>query len=430
MNTIPLSRRACTRSRVARWAVAVAALAAVVPASAVSATQILKPAHNPTHEHGAVIVAWNETAMSVLTPSGRPLQTQTFVVAAMHVAMYDAVVAIEGGAKPFAVRLAALDDASSTAAAATAAHRVLVGFLPDHAATFDAALQATLADVPDGDGERDGVAVGEAAGWATLAVRLGDGSQSGPIPALPAPGPGVWQPTPPAKSGLNPWVAAARPYTLRSNDQFRPDPPDIDSNRYRRDLDEVRRLGSATSTERTAQQTEVARFWADQPIAQNQRTLRRHAIKLDGDIVHAARFFAAVLTSEADAFIACWDAKYHHLRWRPWQAVPTVEPGWIPLLGTPNHPEFPAAHGCLTGALAFALARLTGSDHIDLDIDATSTGTTRHYDTVDQLVTEVGNARIWGGIHLRSSVDAGTRIAERVVRHNLNHNFKLEDLPD
>ncbi len=105
--------------------------------------------------------------------------------------------------------------------------------------------------------------------------------------------------------------------------------------------------------------------------------------------------------------------------------MPTIEPGGTPLLGTPNHPEFPSAHGCLTGALAYSLARLMGTDHIDLDIDAASTGATRHYDTATQLVTEVGNARIWGGIHFRSAIDAGTRIAERVVRRNLNRNFEL-----
>ena len=104
--------------------------------------------------------------------------------------------------------------------------------------------------------------------------------------------------------------------------------------------------------------------------------------------------------------------------------MPVVEAGWKPLLGTPNHPEFPSAHGCLTGSLAHSLARVMGSDHIDVAIDATTTGTTRHYATVDQLVDEVGDARIWGGLHYRSSVDAGTRIAERVVRNNLNHNFR------
>lgn len=395
---------------------------------AVSAASSAGAADAPTRSgpapDGEVIVDWNETAMGVLTASGRPLLTQPFVVTAMHVAMFDAVVAIEGGYEPFTSDLSPAPHASSIAAAATAARRVLVGFLPDHAATFDAALVASLAEVADGSAEEAGIAVGEAAGWGVLASRAGDSTQSGPSPALPAPGPGVWQPTPPSTAGLTPWLATARPYSMSRPDRYRPRPPELGSRHDRRELDEVRRVGGATSTERTAEQTEIARFWGDQPIAQNQRALRRQATTLGWDIASTARLFAAVMTSEADALIACWDAKYHHLRWRPWQAVPAVETGWQPLLVTPNHPEFPSAHSCLTGSLAYSLARVMGTEHVAIEIDATTTGTTRRYATVDDLITEVGNARIWGGLHYRSSIEAGMRIAERVVRHNLTHNFK------
>jgi hypothetical protein len=413
-------------SRAAR--LGIAALAVSVTAPGIAAAQAPEPdttdAADAAVPDGEVIVRWNETAMGVLTPSTRPLLTQPFVVTAMHVAMYDAVVAIEGRYEPFITELAAPTDASSIAAAAAAAHHVLVGFLPDHAVTFDAALAASLGTVPDGPAEDAGVAVGEAAGRDVLATRVDDGTQSGPSPALPVPGTGVWQPAPPATAGLTPWLATARPYTMSRPDRFRPDPPDLHSRRYRRDLEEVRRVGGATSTERSAEETEIARFWGDQPIAQNQRTLRRHATALGWDIAATARLFAAVMTSEADALIACWDAKYHHLRWRPRQSVPLIEAGWTPLLGTPNHPEFPSAHGCLTGSLAHSLARVMGTDHIGVDIDAVTTGTTRHYATVAELVDEVGNARIWGGLHYRSSIDAGNRIAERVVRHNLDRNFR------
>ncbi|MFN0026441.1 MAG: hypothetical protein ACKV2O_04530 [Acidimicrobiales bacterium] len=106
---------------------------------------------------------------------------------------------------------------------------------------------------------------------------------------------------------------------------------------------------------------------------------------------------------------------------------PLIEPGSAPLLATPNHPEFPSSHGCLTGALAYSVATLTGSEEIDLTIDATTTGTTRHYATVAELATVMGDARIWGGLHLHHSVDAGLRIAEGVTRHNLNRHFELED---
>src|SRR5690606_11142848 len=145
----------------------------------------------------AVIGSWNAVAMDVLTPSGRPLLTQPFVVAAMHVAMYDAVVAIEGGYRPFGSALAAPPGASSTAAAAAAAHDVLVAYVPASSAVFDAALADSLAAVPDGAGETDGLAVGRVAAANTLADRAGDGSQDGPVPPAREPGPGVWAPTPP-----------------------------------------------------------------------------------------------------------------------------------------------------------------------------------------------------------------------------------------
>ncbi|HEU4842312.1 MAG TPA: vanadium-dependent haloperoxidase [Ilumatobacteraceae bacterium] len=414
-----------TRRRHRRRRIGIAA-AALTAAPVLAATPVAaeEPPVTPVTD-GAVIWEWNKTAMDVLTPSTRPLLTQPFVIAAMHVAMYDAVMAIERTAEPFGTALTAPAGASAEAAAATAAHRVLVGFLPGSAAVFDAALATSLDAIPDGPAETDGIAIGEAAGWGTLAYRLGDGSQSGPLPpSLPA-GPGVWQPTPPATSGLAPWLAYAAPFTMRTPDQFRPAPPPaIDSGRFRRALDEVRRLGSATSTERTAEQTVVARFWGDQPIAQGQRTLRAKAQALGWDLAGTARFFAAVMTSQADAIIACWDAKYTYQFWRPWQSVPVAEPGWTPLLPTPNHPEFPSAHGCVTGSMAFAMAEVMGTQQIDLDVDALNINVSRHYATLDDLLDELGEARILAGLHYRFSTETGIRLAERVVAFNLRRNFR------
>jgi hypothetical protein len=335
----PVGHRPTVMRRRRLAAVAAGVTAAVtltqLPASAAEETSPTDPARD-----AAVIGRWNEVAMGVLTPSGRPLLTQPFVVAAMHVAMYDAVVAIEGQYRPFGTWLTAPPGASSAAAAATAAHDVLVAFLPGSAAVFDVAVIESLAAIPDGPAEADGAAVGRAAANGTLGYRLDDGSQSGPITPPRAPAHGVWAPTPPATSGLTPWIAQARTFTMRSPDQFRPSaPPSMSSPRYRRALDEVRRLGGSNSTERTAEQTTTARFWADQPIAQNQRALRGHAAGLGWEIAPTARLFAAALTSLGDSIIACWDAKYHYQLWRPWQSVPALEPGWAPLLPTPTTPS-------------------------------------------------------------------------------------------
>ena len=423
--TTPLAPARPRHRRRARLAVVAAAgvtvAAGLVPLHAGAAEPATTdPSHDP-----AVVVRWNSVAMDVLTPSGRPLLTQPFVVAAMHVAVYDAVVAIEGQYRPFGPAIDAPEGASPAAAAAVAARDVLAAFLPASTATFDAALTQSLAAIPDGQAETDGIAVGHAAAAATLAARLDDGSQSGPLPVMRQPGPGVWRPTPPATVGLAPWLAFAEPFTMSSPDQFRPKaPPALGSTQYRKAIDELRRVGGTTSAERTADQTVIARFWADQPVAQNQRVLRAHATGLGWDLVSTARLFAAVLTSEADAIIGCWDAKFHYQLWRPWQSVPVVEPGWTPLLATPNHPEFPSAHSCLTGSLAYSLSRIMGTEVIDLDMDAANIGVTRHYETRDDLLTEVGNARIWGGLHHRFSVEAGLHLAHRVVNLNLSRNFQ------
>lgn len=427
--TRPGTRRDATiRRRASRWGLVAAAttglLAPLVHAAGPAEAHHPRPPRAPADP--AVIWEWNQIAMDVLTPSTRPLLTQPFVVTAMHVAMYDAVVAIEGHARPFTTRIRAPRGASAEAAAAAAAHTVLVGFVPEAAAVFDAELAESLAAIPDGRAETAGVWVGERAGQGTLDDRLDDGTQSGDNPPVRPPGTGVWAPTPPATVGHTPWLARAEPFSMRRPDQFRPSaPPRLDSRRYERALDEVRRVGSATSTERTAEQTATARFWADQPIAQSQRVLRNHAAGLDWDIAATARLFAAVTTSQGDALIACWDAKYHYQLWRPWQSVPTVEAGWTPLLGTPNHPEFPSAHGCLTGALAYSLAAVMGTHHIDLDVDAANVGQTRHFSTRNDLLREIGEARIWGGLHYRFSVDAGVEIARQVVAFNLHRNFRL-----
>lgn len=426
----PSERVRHTARRRRRLAALGAVALVAVPALATGPTAAARD-HGPgpsagSRPDGSVIWEWNATAMDVLTPSGRPLLTQPFVVTAMHVAMYDAVMAIEEHAEPFATVVTAPLGASSEAAAATAAHRVLVGFLPEHAAVFDSALAESLAGVSDGPAETAGVAVGEAAGWGTLASRLGDGTQSGPLPPALPPGPGVWAPTPPAIAGLTPWLATATPYVLHAPDQFRPaPPPDIGSGRFRRALDELRRIGGATSTARTAEQTAIARFWADQPITQGQRALRAKAQALGGDIAQTARLFAAVMTSQADAIIACWDAKYTYQFWRPWQSVPTVEAAWTPMLATPNHPEYPSAHGCVTGSMAHALSAVLRTHRLDMDIDAANVGVTRHYDTLEQLLDEVASARIWGGLHYRFSTETGLRLAEQVVHHNLRRNFRL-----
>jgi hypothetical protein len=226
------------------------------------------------------------------------------------------------------------------------------------------------------------------------------------------------------------------PFSLDSPDQFRPPPPPaLDSNTWARDYNEVKELGSATSTTRTDEQTLAARFWAEAPVQQDRGSLRR----LIGDrrlgIADAARLMAMASVADADAFIACFDAKYEYAFWRPITAVRagdtdgnenTVgDPSWAPLLPvTPNHPEYPSAHGCITSAGGAAIAQFLGTDRIDYTVPSLTGLGDRTFKTVRDLEKEVGDARIWGGIHYRSAVDAGITIGRKVAHQLLAEHFQ------
>lgn len=241
-------------------------------------------------------------------------------------------------------------------------------------------------------------------------------------------------PTPPNTIGVSSWLGAIHPFVLRSAAQFRPPgPPALTSARWAADYNETRLYGSATSTVRTPAQTEVAQFWADPPYVQNQRALREFTENRGLDALQTARLFAMTDTAASDALIACWDTKFHYNFWRPVTAIPAGDkdnnpatpgdPTWQPLLVTPNHPEYASAHGCATTAMFTVLAGLFSrhGDRLDIDMHSVTTGTTHHFSSVHQLIGEVANARVWGGLHWRFSTLAGERIGSSVAQVVLHH---------
>lgn len=357
---------------------------------------------------------WNEITMTTLAGAAVAAPEQPVYLAYVHRAVYDGV------------RRAAGKHASTPAAAAAAAHTVLTHNFPAQRAILDQRYAEALATVPDDRARRAGLAAGRAAAGKLLRDRTGDGLNGATKPAPPT-GPGVWIPTPPNTIGLSSWLGEMRPFALRSPSQFRPPaPPALTGKRWATAYNETRLLGSATSTQRTAAQTETARFWADAPFAQNQRALRAYTQARGMSTLRTAQLFALADTAAADALIACWDAKYRFVFWRPFSAIPAgdtdgnpatpADPGWQPLLGTPNHPEYPSAHGCATTAMFTVVARLVGTRHLGLDMDSVLTGTTHHFATLDHLIREVGNARVWGGLHWRFSTDAGVHLGALVAR--------------
>jgi len=375
------------------------------------------------------VAEWDAVGTQAFSAAGLSPAEGYPIFAYVAVAVYDSVVAIKGGFQPFAIADDASPTASAEAAVAAAAHRTLVHYLPaQQAAILDPAYTASLARIPDGPAEDEGVAVGERVAQQWIAQRVGDGFRAPAAPYVPPspPIPGVWIPTA-ASTPVGLYTPGMRPFTLDSADQFRPAaPPSLDSQQWARAYNEVKSVGSATSTTRTADQTIAARFWAEPPVQQGRGALRRFITDHSLGIVDAARFMAMTSVAYADAFIACFDAKWHYKFWRPITSVragdtdpnpDTVgDSSWTPLLpATPNHPEYPSAHSCLTPAAAGVIAAFLGTHRIEYTVPSLTGLGDRTFKTVRDLEKEVGNARIWGGIHYRFSVDAGINIGRKVA---------------
>jgi hypothetical protein len=409
-------------------------------AEATSLPAAVRPAEQTvTSPH--VVLDWNATAAATLVASGKPQPESMLYVALTQVAVYDAVVAIEGGFEPYLIVPGVPPGSSPEAAAAAAAYGVLVSYFPAQKPALDAAYAASLAAIPDGTAEDRGVLVGQQVATGLIAARVDDGRDD-PETFTPTPAPGVWRPTPPAfAAAQTPWLATMKPLLLERPDQFRPGPPPaLDSLRYARDFEETRLYGAKTGSLRTAEQTETARFWTELVQQQHNRTLRNLVTRLGLDLPEAARALALGTAVMADSLIACWDAKFAYGYWRPVTAIPAgdadgndataADPAWESMAQTPNHPEYPSAHTCVTAGLGAAAAELVGGNRIDLDVSSTVTGTTRHFEHVADLERDIENARVYIGFHWRTSGEVGSRLAERVARWEVRRFFRPIHLED
>lgn len=429
----------------ARHAVIVAFAAAVTLTSvaaggagvqAISESGTGSAKRRPAGPPDTYIASWDATGVRAFSAAGLTPAEGHVIFAYVAIAVYDSVMAIEGGYEPFAVDLDSPAGASAEAAVAAAAHRVLVHYLPVQAPTIlDPAYATSLATIPDGVAKTSGVAVGEEVADLLIAQRADDGFRAATPPYTPPdpPIPGVWIPTGPVPIG--PYLGLMRPFALDSADQFRPlGPPALSSKRWTDDYNEVKQIGSSTSTTRTAEQTVAARFWGEAPVQQARGSFRKFVLDRDLDLVEAARFMGMISVTYADALIACFDAKYHYLFWRPITAIRAGEtdgnedtvgdPTWSTLLpGTPNHPEYPSAHSCITPAGGQVIARFLQTQHIDFTVPSLTGLGDRYYATPKDLEYDVKNARIWGGIHFRSAVEDGAEIGQKTAHHVLAHYF-------
>jgi len=289
--------------------------------------------------------------------------------------------------------------------------------------------------VPDGAARTAGIAYGERVAQDLIDLRAHDGRYA-PVQYTRAPAPGVWRPTPPALAPMAvPWLGGVTPLLARGVAQFAPPaPPALTSRRYTRDFAEVKALGSATSSTRTAAQTEVALFFSGNAAVQINTALRDQAAVRGLDIVDAARMFAAVDMTALDALIVAWQTKLDRAFWRPITAIQladtdgnpatAADPGWMPLLVTPPHPDYTSGHTCFTAASMSALAFFFGRDDIPFSAYSTASGTTRYFRGFSQAIAEVIEARIWGGIHTRTADVQGAKIGLQVTLYMLGHYFR------
>jgi hypothetical protein len=391
----------------------------------------LSPAQN-------VVTEWNGIASSAIVANGgKPSATSSVWFAYTSIAVYDAVNAVHRRFQPFYYKGSTAPGASDEAAAVAAAHRVLVTYFPAQQASLDATYQDSLAKImATTDAKSAGVAVGEAAAAALIAARTGDGLEAD-VPYTPGTGPGVWEPTPP-KFGpaLTPWLAQIRPFTLSSASQFLPGgPTSLTSEQWIKDYNQVRILGDVNSNVRTPAQGEIGLFWTEHTGQQYARAFTYLAENYKLSVMESARLMAVLWTGFADATIGCWNAKFTYNFWRPVTAIRAgggnlelaADPGWTPLGTTPSHPEYPAAHGCVTGAVSDLIEDFfkTSKVHIVVDSLAFADGVHTHtFEDTHDLFDEVFWARIYAGFHYHHSLTAGGKLGRKVSEQLIHGSFR------
>jgi hypothetical protein len=393
-----------------------------------------------TRSDPAVITHWNTiAARTIFTENKTPVPSSGLYFGFVSIAVFDAVVTIEGGYQPYLKQPRVRGRASSEAAAATAAYRVLKYYFPTSARKLATDYAESLAGIRDGAAKVRGKQVGSAAAESLIRSRRDDGRNADVLLTV-TPAPGVWRPTPdgptPNAPMLVPWLGFVRPLALHSPTQFRlPGPDSIKSKAYARDFAEVKAKGAKDGSTRTPAQTATALFWTANAVLQYQMALRDQVTRRGWDIVQSARAFALLGTSTADALIACWRAKYDYAYWRPITAIRLADtdgnrrtqsdPTWTPLAPTPPYPDYVSGHASATGAATGVFSYLFGARSLDLDIASLVTTTpARHYTRAAALDAETMNARIWLGLHFRRAMIDANGLGHRAAAWTIGHEFR------
>ena len=402
-------------------------------------------------ENDAVRV-WNERAIAALVngpTAATPGVQFAPPVAMIHIAIvqgavYDAVNAIKGGHDPYLPGLKAATSASKGAAAATAAHDVLIGLVTQAPTTatlttaiktaiktrLDSEYASSLVEIPAGQAKAKGIAVGAAAAAAMLANRANDGRFAAAGFTVPAPGPGIWRPSP--VNDPNAWVRNVRPFTLPSSEYFHTSGPSaLTSAQYTAEFNEVKALGALNGSTRTAAQTLLANWSGQHPAPMLYGAMRQVAAAKHLTISEQARFHAMTSMSGADSLINCWAEKQHWMVWRPTTAIQLADTDdnpdtaqdatWTALGTVPPYPDEPSGANCVFSGVMNGAKAFFGSDAAEFDL--ANSVTTRHYTRFSDVIPDMIEARILLGIHFRRADVNGALLGQWVADYVDSHFF-------
>ncbi len=387
-----------------------------------------------------VVTDWNTAALDAIRGNRTPPPRASRNLAILHASIYDAVNGISRTHEAYLVQSKVPASASKEAAASAAAHRVLSALFPTNTPAFDALHASTLAGIKKGPQKRMGTAWGQKVASQILSARLDDGAGDTVTPP-PALGPGDWVPTPPAMAAyLLPQWGGLTPFTMSDHAQFRPPgPPALDSAAYAAAVNEVKALGAAVGSIRSADQSEIALFWADGAGTETPPGHWNHIAQdvgaaLGTSMEENARLFALLNLAMADAAICAWDAKYNFHNWRPVTAIRLADldgnpdtapdPAWSSFIVTPPFPDYVSGHSTFSGAGATVLAMFYGTDNIPFTTGSDFLpGVTRNFTSFSGAAMEAMDSRLFGGIHFRfaneDGLDSGLQIGEWASSHYL-----------
>ncbi len=369
-----------------------------------------------------VVMDWNAKADAIAAEKQVLPAQHSRTLSILHVAMFEAVNAIERRYAPYKLTLSADRSTSKEAAAAAAAYDVLLAIYPDQKPGLDAAMTASLSGIAETESKSNGIELGKKAAAGVIAFRTNDGGAAQES-YRPYAKPGVYVPT---TMPLFSTVGATSPWVMTSGSQFRPAPPPaLDSQTWTKDLNEIREIGGRDSTKRTAEQTTIGRFWFFVGARTYNPIVRQAAMAKNMDVVDCARLFALTSIAGNDALVAVFDAKFHYNLWRPVTAIRNAdltlnpatprEESWLPLGDTPMHPEYPCAHCITSAAISAVLQNIVGDDFGEFSLTSpTAPGVTRKWSRLQDYSDEVSNARIYAGFHYRFSTEVGKDMGRKI----------------